>query len=323
MLQSQPDQGCHYRMLIEFHRKMLADQLRSAAFQAALRQVIRPGETTVADIGAGTGVLGFMAQKLGAREVHLIERGDVIDLAARLADANRIPGLQFWQASSDEIRDPPLVDVVVAEILGNLALEENALETLADARRFLKPGGILIPARMEQFVAPVVNGRHWQELRSWDQAPMGLDFSLARAMSFDNLYVRALQPRDLLAGDCARSWDALDFNAAASGRRRGQADWQLEQAAMIFGFALWWRCELVAGVELTTSPFSGPTHWEQVYAPLETPLEALPGDRVAISLESETGGGEAGIGMRWQASQQRGGETIALRSQDIGRGFIG
>ena len=69
-------------MLIEFHRKMLADHARSAAFEAALRQVIRPGETTLADIGAGTGVLAFMAQRLGAREVHLIERGAVIELAA-------------------------------------------------------------------------------------------------------------------------------------------------------------------------------------------------------------------------------------------------
>ena len=59
-------------MLIEFHRKMLADKVRSAAFEAALRRVITAGETTVADIGAGTGVLGFMAQRLGAREVHLI-----------------------------------------------------------------------------------------------------------------------------------------------------------------------------------------------------------------------------------------------------------
>ena len=132
-------------MLIEFHRKMLADEVRSAAFEAALRRVIAPGETTVADIGAGTGVLGFMAQRLGAREVHLIEHGPVIELAARIADANAIPGLHFWQTNSGEILDPPQVDVVVAEVLGNLALEENALETLADARRFLKEGGTLIP----------------------------------------------------------------------------------------------------------------------------------------------------------------------------------
>jgi len=309
-------------MLIEFHRKMLADRVRSAAFEAALRRVIRPGETTVADIGAGTGVLGFMAQRLGAREVHLIERGPVIELAARLADANAIPGLHFWQAHSADIPDPPRVDVVVAEILGNLALEENALETLADARRFLKPGGTLIPARIEQFVAPVVNARFWRELRSWDQAPLGLDFGIARAATFDNLYVRALQPADLLAGDSAARWDVLAFSADASGQRRGSARWLLQQPADIFGFALWWRCELVPGVELTTSPFAAQTHWEQVYAPVEHAIETAAGDQLEVALESETGGGESGIGMRWQVTHRRGETVLSRQNQDIGRGFI-
>lgn len=310
-------------MLIEFHRKMLADEVRSAAFEAALRRVIRPGETTVADIGAGTGLLGFMAQRLGAREVHLVERGEVIELAARLADANRVPGLHFWQAQSTDIDDPPQVDVVVAEILGNLALEENALETLADARRFLKPGGVLIPARIEQHVAPVVSAGLWQELASWQRAPLGLDFSLAQAMTFDNVYVRTLAPCDLLPGESARCWDALGFDADAGGRRRGGAAWQPAQPATVYGFALWWRCELVPGVELSTSPHAPATHWEQVFAPIAVPLALLAGDELGLELETETGGGEAGIGLRWRAWQRRDGRLLADQQQDIGRGVIG
>lgn len=311
-------------MLIEFHRKMLADEVRSAAFEAALRRVITAGETTVADIGAGTGVLGFMAQRLGAREVHVIEHGPVIELAARVAEANGIPGLQFWQVHSSEILDPPQVDVVVAEILGNLALEENALETLADARRFLKAGGTLIPGRIEQFVAPVTTDRFWRDLRSWDRAPLGLDFGAARSMSFDNLYVHRLDPGDLLpVEDTARSWDVLDFRSNIDSRRQGAAAWELKQAASVFGFALWWRCELVPGVMLTTSPFSAPTHWDQVYAPVEQPVEALAGDTIDIALESETGGGEAGIGMRWEVRHRRGGRELSRQLQDIGRGHLG
>jgi protein arginine N-methyltransferase 1 len=311
-------------MLIEFHRKMLADTVRSAAFEAALRKVIRPGETTVADIGAGTGVLGFVAQRLGARAVHLIERGPVVELAARIADANRIPGLHFWQAHSGEILDPPQVDVVVAEILGNLALEENALETLADARRFLKPGGTLIPCRVEQFAAPVVTDRLWRELCSWERTPMGLDFSAAQAMTFDNLYVRQIAPADLLPeADGARQWDALDFTAVVDGQRRGTARWELAQPATLYGLALWWRCELVPGISLTTSPFGAPTHWEQVYAPIAQPVATRAGDAVEVSIESETGGGEGGIGMRWQVTHRRGGDTLSRQLQDIGRGFIG
>ena len=53
-------------MRIEYHRTLIADQVRNEAFFAALKAVIVPGKSVVADIGAGTGLLGLMASKLGA-----------------------------------------------------------------------------------------------------------------------------------------------------------------------------------------------------------------------------------------------------------------
>ena len=97
----------------------------------------------------------------------------------------------------------------------------------------------------------------------------------------------------------------------------------LTQTASLFGFALWWRCELVPGVSLTTSPFSAATHWDQVYAPIERPIEAIAGDIVDITLESETGGGEPGIGMRWEVRHLRGGRELSRQLRDIGRGHLG
>jgi len=55
-------------MRIEYHRTLIADRVRNEAFARALGALIRKGETTVADIGAGTGLLALMAAKLGARE---------------------------------------------------------------------------------------------------------------------------------------------------------------------------------------------------------------------------------------------------------------
>jgi protein arginine N-methyltransferase 1 len=311
-------------MLIEFHRRMLADEVRSAAFESALRRVIVPGSTTLADIGSGTGVLGFMARRLGAREVHLIEHGAVMELAERIAADNRLDGIQVWQAHSSEVLDPPRVDVVVAEVLGNLALEEDALETLADARRFLKPGGTLIPRRLEQFVAPVVADRLWRELASWDRAPLGLDFGAARAMSFDNVYVREIAPADLLPDEApGRMWDEIEFGAGPAGVRHGVVRWDVARPATVYGFALWWHCELVPGIGLGTSPFGPATHWGQVYAPLAEPIAALAGDALALAFETETGGGEAGIAMRWEASHSRGDRVLGRRQHDLARGFIG
>ena len=82
LVQGSPPHGTPMR--IEYHRTLLADRVRNDAFYAALRSVIVPGKTTVADIGAGTGFLGFLAAKLGAARVDLYETGDIAELARRL-----------------------------------------------------------------------------------------------------------------------------------------------------------------------------------------------------------------------------------------------
>jgi protein arginine N-methyltransferase 1 len=284
--------------------------------------VIRPGETTVADIGAGTGILGFLARELGAREVHLIEHGEVLRLAEQLAADNGLDGLQFWPMPSTEMLDPPRVDVVVAEVLGNLALEENALETLADARRFLKPRGILIPQRIEQFAAPVTANRFRHELETWDRVGHGLDFSAAKRVSFNNVYVHRMSATDLLAQDDAgQRWDTISFDDEVNGYRRGTVRWVLTHPVTLHGFALWWRCTLVPGVALSTAPDAPPTHWDQVYAPILNPIECAAGDVAELALESETGG-EAGIGMRWTVVHRRGAAEVSRQAYDLGQGML-
>jgi protein arginine N-methyltransferase 1 len=310
-------------MLIEFHRRMLADRVRSEAFRAALAQVIRPGESVVADVGAGTGVLGLMARQLGAREVHLIEHGPVIAIAERIAARNGMDGVVFWPAHSADILDPPLVDIVVCEVLGNLAFEENAIETLADARRFLRPGGVMIPSAIEQFIAPVTTRRFHAELCSWDDTGIALDFDDAKSVSFENVYVRRFAPDDLLDGEAgARLLDRAVFTEPLTGQREGQASWTLAGPATLYGFVLWWRCDLVRGVALTTSPFSAPTHWDQVYLPVMEPLEGRTGDAISINVDSETGSGE-GIAFNWETVHARGGREIARARREIARGYVG
>src|SRR6185503_7889877 len=88
--QNTPPERRARAMLIEFHRTILADRLRNEAFHEALRRVIVPGQTTVADVGSGTGLLGFMAARLGAKRVYLYEHGDVLALSKTLARRNHI-----------------------------------------------------------------------------------------------------------------------------------------------------------------------------------------------------------------------------------------
>src|SRR5262245_18451231 len=184
-------------MLIGFHRTRLADQQRNAAFQEALRQVIVPGRTTVADVGSGTGVLGFMAARLGAMCVYLYEHGDVLALAKTLARRNRIRRCVFIPEHSTQVIDADPVDLVVSETMGNFAFEEHLLETMRDARRFLRSGGTMIPQRVRQYLAPVISDRVHRELTVWSEVGYGLDLALAARMSLNNLYVRTFVPADL------------------------------------------------------------------------------------------------------------------------------
>src|SRR5262245_11611239 len=111
-------------MRIEYHRTLLADRVRNSAFYAALRRAIVPGKTTLADIGAGTGFLGFLAAKLGAARVDLYETGEIAELARRLLKRNRLSQARIAQVHSTEVDRPDRVDVIVSETLGSYPFEE-------------------------------------------------------------------------------------------------------------------------------------------------------------------------------------------------------
>jgi protein arginine N-methyltransferase 1 len=308
-------------MSIEFHRRMLADRVRHDAFRAALRAAIPPGGT-VADIGAGTGVLAFFARELGAREVWLYDPGPALRLAELVAARNGIDGLNFVAERSLDVADPPRVDVVVAEVLGNFAYEEDVLETLRDAQRFLAPGGTLIPASIVQWAAPVITDRFERDLRSWRDVGFGLDWSDAERMTRNNMYVFAIEPSDL--GFQPAAWDTLDFRGPINSRRTGTATWRVEESGQVYGFALWWESTLAPGVQLSTSPHARRTHWDQIYLPVLEPITARPGDRLALDITSETGGSESGIEVTWTVRHTKPSDgSTDEQTLSIGDGFLG
>jgi protein arginine N-methyltransferase 1 len=308
-------------MSIEFHRRMLADRVRHEAFRAALKTAIKPGSSTVADIGAGSGVLAFFARQLGAREVFLYDPGPALGLAEAVAARNGIDCLHFVPERSLDVAEPVKVDIVVAEVLGNFAYEEGVLETLRDAQRYLRPGGTLIPSSIVQCVAPVTADRFERDLRSWREVGFGLDWSDAERMTRNNMYVFAIEPEDLLDA-AARPWDSLDFRGPIDSRRAGRAAWHPPAACRVFGFALWWDCTLTPGITLSTSPYRPRTHWDQIYLPVLEALATEPGDEIELTIESETGGGETGIDVRWTVRHLRSGRLLGEQTLSIGAGWL-
>ena len=311
---------------IELHRKLLGDDVRNRALHEALKRSIKPGVTTVADLGAGTGFLSFLARKLGARHCHLYEYSGALALAKKLATLNRVAGLTFVRAHSTEVRKPPRVDLVVAEILGNYALEEGLIETLADAPRFLKPGGRIIPHRLKQFVAPVTRARLQETIDAWPAASHGLDFAAAREIALNNMYVRTVTPGDLARKGAGQAWDRIEFGSGGdrpSSVRTSGVSWAADEidAEAVYGFALWWEAELVPGVVLSTSPHAPLTHWEQIYLPLLQPLEIRAGETLELALTSDTRPA-TGVRVAWETGVRRGGKLRDGQRLDTFRGRL-
>ena len=311
-------------MRIEYHRTLLADRVRNEAFHAALKRVIKPGQSLVADIGTGTGFLGFLANKLGAKRVDMYDEGDISEVARRLLKHNQLKGCRIATVHSTAVAEPDKVDIVVSETLGNYPFEENIIGTLNDAReRYLKPGGVIIPGGVVQFVCPVTAERHYKELTIWDDVGFGLDFAPARAMSLNNIYVRWMAPEDLLEGaKAARQWDEIDFTKRNKTTRSGEVSWTVESATSIYGLALWWRAELVKDLWLGTGPLDPRTHWEQLYLPVMKPMHLDAGDRLTARLRSTTSF-ENGTNVTWALTHADAkGREKARQAMDLEKGYI-
>lgn len=311
----------HSAGVIEPQRKLLGDRIRNRAFAQAIRAAIRPG-ARVADLGTGTGFLAVLAERAGARSVWACDaHAGVVALAKQVAKDNACRRIRFAVGHSTELAPPERVDVVIAEILGNLAGEEHLVEALVDARRWLAPGGLMIPGRVVQRLCPVVADAPQRAVDVVADAD-GVKLGAVRAKTLNNVYVRTLDPAHLLQrGEAAQTVDEVAFPGEVTSRRRGLVSWELP-AGPVHGLALWWDAELVPGTWLSTSPLAPPTHWEQVYLPCERPLAAQAGDRMEAELSTDTRW-DAGCIIGWKLRLLRRGKAVATIAHDNLTGFIG
>jgi hypothetical protein len=144
------------RRRLLMHQAMLGDQPRIAAYEKALAAAVRPG-SVVADVGAGTLALTALALRHGAGHVYAIEADpEVAVVAAHLIEANGwTDRVTLMAGDARLVRLPRPVDIVVAELMGNLGPEEDMARVVRTvARRHLRPGGVVIPERMVTYLAP-------------------------------------------------------------------------------------------------------------------------------------------------------------------------
>jgi type I protein arginine methyltransferase len=265
-------------------RTMLTDNVRMRAWEQAIRQVVRPGDTVV-DLGAGTGILTFLALKAGARHVVAIEKSDAIELAKRVAAYNGwTDQISFHHASSMDVSLDHRADCLISETLGSFGIEENTLAFTADAReRLLKPGGRMLPAAISSFLAPVdTPGLHHQRIGVWSNVS-GIDMSVAAEEGGRRMVVAAIEPRRLVAKPAV--FANIDLTCHTSTEVENRLRFVFPRDATVHGLAGWFVCTVADGIQVDTGPHQPQTHWKQAWFPFPVPVTPRAGDILDVVMQ--------------------------------------
>jgi SAM-dependent methyltransferase len=263
---------------LDLHHLLLADRVRLAAVKRALRETVRPGDIVV-DLGAGTGILGFLALRAGAGRVYAIERHPIIRLARALARENRLEDrVRFVRGDSRRVRLPERADLVVSDLVGPLGIDEEMAEVLVDARRFLRPGGRFLPERSEVWIAPVrAAALHRRHVRAG--AGLGVRLDAFHALAANRIAAFGGTPRGL-AAPLGRAL-VFDFGRDRSAfPRRAKLAFRVS-GGTVHGLAVVVRVRLSRSVSMD-SRFG--SHWKPVFLPLREPLETRRGERVETEI---------------------------------------
>ena len=266
---------------------MVADRVRVDAYAQALHKTVRVGSVVV-EIGTGPGIFAVLACQVGASRVYAIEPSEIIQVAREVAAANGYADkIEFFEQFSNLVTLPTRADVVLSDLRGVLPLFARHIPSIVDARRrFLAPGGTLIPRKDTLWVAIVEAPKQYGSLVDpWDHNAFGQDLSPARRMIVNDFQKVNVDANRLLTA--GRLWTTLDYNSVESPDVRGNLDWRVKRAGTGHGLVVWFDADLAEGIGFSNAPSGRETVYGSFFFPWSQPVTLEPNQLVAVNLEAK------------------------------------
>jgi protein arginine N-methyltransferase 1 len=267
--------------------EMISDAGRFDAYAKAIARAVRPGEV-VLEIGCGPGVFALLASRAGAERVYAIETEDVVHLAEQLATANGLAErIKFLQSDSRKTELPERVNVIVSDIRGTLPLFDHAIPSLEDARRrFLAPGGILIPRRDTLKVALTEADVYYSSLTApWNWSMQDLDLSSSLSLILNENYGVRFKREQLLSEP--QNWCVLDYAAGVQKQAAANLSFRVARRGVAHGLCLWFETQLFEDIGYSSGPDGASSIYGQAFLPWLEPVNVVEGQEIQVELRAD------------------------------------
>lgn len=281
------------------------------AYVRAIARAVRPGDVVV-DLGSGPGILTLLALRAGARLVHAIDINPAVWLAADLANENGFGGkVVVHQQSSFDIELPEKADVILADVRGSSPLFDENVAMLEDAkRRWLKPAGVLLPARDRMFVALLEAEAHRREIElAWTCFErQGFKAASAKSAALNTTHFEAAGSpilRNQVLTD-AKVWSELRYGEPFDRALQGEVELQATRGGTAHALCVWFEATLVDGISFENTP-GNQLIYNRLVLPLLEPIRVEIDEAVRITLRTDVAGSqwawETEVGSRGRTRQ--------------------
>jgi protein arginine N-methyltransferase 1 len=292
------------------HLLYVGDRYRLDPYERAIQEIVRSG-MVVADIGTGSGPLARFAAAAGAIRVYGIEQyREILQFAERFNETERLDHIiRSVHGDSREVVLEERVDVIVAELISSLGNDEAMSDILEDARkRFLKPGGKIIPSQVDVFISPVDAPEAHAEIPTVYQNDVIVEPDRGFAPFKTYYQILGLPPERLLADE--QKLDSIDLMTATKLDYERNFSFVVKDAGTFSGFVGWFKAALSANVDLDTSPRAASTCWGQAFFAIRDQIRIDHGDVIQLNFAAQVPPSSDRPFYRWEGTVRRGEQVL-------------
>ncbi|MBC7757072.1 MAG: tetratricopeptide repeat protein, partial [Bdellovibrio sp.] len=279
------------RTVPEWHVPMMNEQNRNQAYFDALKAAVKP-DTTVFEIGTGSGLLAMMAAKLGAKHVTTCETVSLIAETAQqiIQDNQYDKNIKVIAKKSTDIdigaELEAKADILMSEIFSSELLGEHVLPSLEDAKkRLLKPQGKVIPAAGSIMIALFTGDDIRRNLLVEDAFSFNLQ-GFNKIVSNKRLIARNDLNIELLSDGVAAF--SFDFEGESTFPAQSKTvQMTATRADLCYGLVQWMRLDMNGDQKVMfenhPSQTSKVSNWQQCAYLFDAPIDVTVGQVVMVN----------------------------------------